>query len=112
MRSRPPIRMNRPYVALLALLLAAPLSAFQPPVGHATSSRTQLTVTMAARSKEAEANIKKWGKILSQADTFDDKIKLKKKAGDTPSDNKAGAGIVLAGSAAAALAMIVASVGQ
>ena len=32
-----------------------------------------------------------------------DKIKLKKKAGDTPSDNKAGAGIV-AGSAAAVLA--------
>ena len=103
----------RLLVALSALLLAAPLSAFQPPLAsHATSSRTQPTVTMAARSKEAEANIKKWGKILSQADTFDDKIKLKKKAGDTPSDNKAGAGIVLAGSAAAVLAMIVASVGQ
>ena len=72
--------MNRPVVALSALLLAAPLSAFQPPLAsHATSSRTQPTVTMAARSKEAEANIKKWGKILSQADTFDDKIKLKRR---------------------------------
>ena len=69
---------------------------------------------MAARSKEAEANIKKWGKILSQADTFDDSAYLRKgkgaKQGGAP-DKQAGGGLVAAASLAIVLAMVVASAG-
>ena len=64
---------------------------------------------MAARSKEAEANIKKWGKILSQADTFDDKIKLKKGAA-VKKDKTAGGTLIVIGTLGAVVAMLAASV--
>ena len=63
---------------ILVLCLAA-TSAFHcsgtrrslPVAAKVTPSRSSQLV-LVQRSKEAQANIEKWGKILSQADTFDD----------------------------------------
>ena len=109
--------MTSPLRVLLLLVVSQSIAGFslvqissQP---NSVARRTAPPpVALAARSKEAEANIKKWGKILSQADTFDDTIKLKNKKGAPPKDTRAGASLVLAGSGAAVIAMIIASVGQ
>ena len=61
--------------------------------------------------REAEANIKKWGKILSAADTFDERAPKGKSAAGKQ-DKNAGGGIVVAISGAAILAMLAASVQQ
>ena len=103
---------------LLWCLLPAAALVTQPAVGGRELAHRRIAappVAMAARSKEAEANMKKWGKILSQADTFDDSAKyLRKGKGAKKAaapDKSAGGAVVAAASAAIVLAMVVASAG-
>jgi hypothetical protein len=104
---------------LLSLVLAT-CSAFcaVPSLGlapRASSFRVPSAPLAVARSKEAQANIDKWGKILSQADTFDDTLPVRRGKAPKkkpPGDERAGASIVVFGSAAVLLAMALSQVGH
>ena len=81
----------------------------------APSTRVPAAPRAVARSKEAQANMDKWGKILSQADTFDDTLPIRKRGQapkKPPGDKNAGGSIVLLGSAAVLLAMSLSQVGH
>ena len=107
-------------VCLVTLISATPCTAFRTPTGTSwtstyagiATSSPQPPVVMAARSKAAQENMKKWGKILSQADTFDESIKSKRSsaAPGSGADKNAGGAVVAVISLAAVGAMLLASV--
>ena len=109
------------FMLVFLVLCVAAASAFQLPVNVQRNTAPRVPdVALVQRSKEAQQNIEKWGKILSQADTFDDSnyrpsSSGKRKQGgnkERASDGKAAGNVVVAGSAAVVVAMMLASVGQ
>ena len=118
-------------IVLLLVALLAPAAGFQLATvtssastaastaastkANAGARSTHASIRMVQRSKEAQANIDKWGKILSQADTFDEsKYGRRRKPSQSSTtaskaQGQAAGGIVVAVSVAAVVAMALAA---
>ena len=106
-------------LVLLALFSAVaaygPSAAVRPALASSGTSRAPLQQIVCRKyTPEEQANMKKWGKILRTADTFDSDY-LKKNKGSSAkgaSEPNVGAGILVAGTFGAVVAMALASVGN
>ena len=100
------------FMHLATLCEAYNVAACGPAISVSPKAMRSADVFAVVRSKEEQANIEKWGKILSQADTFDDTMKIRRKKGAPVQDKNRGGAIVVLGSGAAVLAMALSQVGH